>query len=463
MEDQQQFGSLDDDGNSLADIAAAAAADPPAAKRLSVDQGGDKRNSTFENSSVGNNHMSTLSSQHLRTSSASSSSSGSNKPKGIVYKKADRNALSESLCHLFQNEILTDLSVIVDEKEEIRAHKAILASQSPYLRKLIQEAEFKQDLSIDAIGFDEPLLTIVLDGISYDIAEKIIGFMYSGKIVLTDNNVIDVFLTSNLMNIVELKQKCEEHVSSYISCDSLQVLLQAARTHHAKELEKRCISFFQNNAEAVLQSEAFLEVSESILVDLLCKDFYIPNELLVFDFVLKWGKTKRRNLSMQSKANGSIPSVQDLVVQPMRYVRLISMPKSALESRVAYSEVVDEDLLLEVLFRKLQTGLVYSAGETYESPDALDSQGNPVKFYLKARRGTWKKLVDFPSETEYSEYMKSVLRPGMLLRAVNTYEQVHQGDVGEFVQFNAGIPPCQVRWQIYGNTYWLFWRDLEIV
>jgi hypothetical protein len=172
---------------------------PRAAKRVSVEINGKRiaasSNSTFENSSIGNNSIekSTASVQamHLRASSLS------NKVKGTVYRKQDRNALSESLSFLFQNEILTDMVVVVDEKEEIRAHRAVLASQSPYLRRLIEDAEKEQDFS--EIGLDESL-TIVLDGISYDVAEKIIGFMYSGKIVLTDNNVIDVFLTSNLVS-----------------------------------------------------------------------------------------------------------------------------------------------------------------------------------------------------------------------------------------------------------------------
>jgi hypothetical protein len=72
-------------------------------------------------------------------------------------------------------------------------------------------------------------------------------------------------------------------------------------------------------------------------------------------------------------------------------------------------------------------------------------------------------MADFSSEDAYAAYMKSVLKPGMMLQAVRTYENVNEGDRGEFVQFNSGIPPCQVRWQGYGSTYWLYWRDLIIV
>jgi len=75
----------------------------------------------------------------------------------------------------------------------------------------------------------------------------------------------------------------------------------------------------------------------------------------------------------------------------------------------------------------------------------------------------YKKLKDFENEALYSAYLKQVLKKGMTLRCVNTYESVNEGDEGEFVQFNANWPPCQVSWSEYGSTYWLFWRDLEIV
>lgn len=225
----------------------------------------------------------------------------------------------------------------------------------------------------------------------------------------------------------------------------------------------------------MLNSESFLEIPEDALINILCKDFFISNELAVFDFVLKWGKFKRRNLAMKEIPKSpckspssriikdSVPSVKQILKNVMPFVRLISIPKEPLESKVAHADVVEDDLLLEVLYRKMQNGLVYSAGESYSSPNAIDLHGNPVKYYLKPRRGNWKRLCDFDTETQYGDYLKSVLRPGMLLRAVNSYEQIREGDVGEFLQYNTGVPPCQVRWQIYGNTYWLFWKDIELV
>jgi hypothetical protein len=40
---------------------------------------------------------------------------------------------------------------------------------------------------------------------------------------------------------------------------------------------------------------------------------------------------------------------------------------------------------------------------------------------------------------------------------------INKGDVGTYVQTNAGTPPCQVKWRAYGATYWVQWADIEIV
>jgi hypothetical protein len=53
-----------------------------------------------------------------------------NSNKGKMYRKEDRGMISGSLSFIYENEILTDLTIIVgdDSKEEIKAHKAILVS-----------------------------------------------------------------------------------------------------------------------------------------------------------------------------------------------------------------------------------------------------------------------------------------------------------------------------------------------
>ena len=76
---------------------------------------------------------------------------------------------------------------------------------------------------------------------------------------------------------------------------------------------------------------------------------------------------------------------------------------------------------------------------------------------------TYKKRKDFLNNEEYSEYVSRTVKKGMLVRAVESYESIQEGDVGVFVQSNVLKPPAQFKWLLNGKTYWVFWHQVEIL
>ncbi|XP_067389128.1 cullin-9-like [Emydura macquarii macquarii] len=70
---------------------------------------------------------------------------------------------------------------------------------------------------------------------------------------------------------------------------------------------------------------------------------------------------------------------------------------------------------------------------------------------------------DFFSHDSYVEYMQENLKPGMMVRMLEDYEEISAGDEGEFLQRNNGMPPLQVLWQSTGRTYWVPWHNVEII
>lgn len=49
------------------------------------------------------------------------------------------------------------------------------------------------------------------------------------------------------------------------------------------------------------------------------------------------------------------------------------------------------------------------------------------------------------------------------MRARISYESVSQGDYGVYRQTNDGTPPAQFSWDGLGDTYWVFWHQVEIL
>ena len=59
----------------------------------------------------------------------------------------------------------------------------------------------------------------------------------------------------------------------------------------------------------------------------------------------------------------------------------------------------------------------------------------------------------------YGNYIKSVLKAGMRVRAI---AGTRSGDSGSYVMTNGGTPPCQCRWDGYGDTFWVRAHDATV-
>ena len=82
----------------------------------------------------------------------------------------------------------------------------------------------------------------------------------------------------------------------------------------------------------------------------------------------------------------------------------------------------------------------------------------------KRRKGPYSQREEFSSDRDYGIYIKSLLKPGMKVRARCSYETVSKGDYGVYKQTNEGSPPAQFEWEgLGGDTYWVFWHMVEIL
>jgi len=283
-----------------------------------------------------------------------------------------------------------------------------------------------------------------------------IEFLYTGEIDISDAEVVDLFTLADQYQLTELKKVCEDHVSEGISLECVIPMLISAKQHTADQLLRKCLDFISANATQVLDQEAFTLLPEDLLIDLLQVDFR-ASEAKVFMAVVRWGEAQTRI------KNDSLKNVLKNVI---RQVRFVSIKKDFLKRVVLPMDVLPREVLVDVLMERIRDP-VYMASDDDKEEEDKDEEDNKEedvdKPWLQPRGRVYKTMADFPNEEAYAEYMKAILRPGMVLRAIRGYENVPEGDTGTFVQFNSGIPPCQANWRGFGSTYWLYWRDVEIV
>ena len=134
----------------------------------------------------------------------------------------------------------------------------------------------------------------------------------------------------------------------------------------------------------------------------------------------------------------------------------------------------------------LQVGMYVRAIEEYESVSEGDlgiyKQSNdgrpPAQFAWDGLGGKtywvyWHQVVILPnpyrnrdtfsSDQVYGWYIKANLRVGMQVRARVGYESVTEGDIGIYKQTNEYNPPAQFAWDGLGETYWVYWHQVEIL
>ncbi|XP_030051562.1 cullin-9 [Microcaecilia unicolor] len=70
---------------------------------------------------------------------------------------------------------------------------------------------------------------------------------------------------------------------------------------------------------------------------------------------------------------------------------------------------------------------------------------------------------DFSSHDSYVEYVQENLKPEMIVRMLEDYDEISAGDEGVFRQSNSGHPPVQVFWHSIGRTYWVHWYMIQII
>jgi hypothetical protein len=360
---------------------------------------------------------------------------------GREYSSQKRQDLAQGLRWLWESGRYLDTELVAADGDPIRVHGVVLAACSEPFKAMLSG------------GYTETVeRRIVLPIHRHRVVKRMVQFMYTGEIEIADDMVMDLFSLADEFQMIELKRVCEEHVATGISVKSVLPLLSAAKNHTAEQLYQKCLEFFKNHAVDVLQLESWVSVDEDIVIDLLQMDFRIQ-EIKVFQAVVKWGEYRVK------QSNGKL-KLKDAVANIIKFVRFISIKKDYLKKTVFSMDILPKEILIDVLMERIKDPKVMVDEDDDEKSDQLNLTYKP---WMKSRGRMFKVFADFASENEYAEYLKSMIRPGTLLRAMRTYENVLEGDIGAFIQYNSGIPPCQVNWRGFGNPYWLYWRDVEIV
>ncbi|KAJ5069911.1 pep-cterm sorting domain-containing protein [Anaeramoeba ignava] len=251
--------------------------------------------------------------------------------------------LSSDLTKLFnQNEEnYFDFEIVCKWKNKehlFKTHKSILSVRSEYFKGLFNSKmkEFQEN-------------KMVLEDVSKKTLNSILNYFYSGKIQINLENAVKILLFSSKYLIQELTDYISNFVMQTCQIEIVVDLLKIFESRNINLLVDFCYEFIQENFAQFIQSEFFLKLKESQLMQVLSKDNLDVNEFAIFEGLIKWG---RHNSNIQNDLDQMDQSekktLSDSLSNLMKNIRFIEFSNQELENALQ-TGVIPEGMNKEIV------------------------------------------------------------------------------------------------------------------
>lgn len=161
-------------------------------------------------------------------------------------------------------------------------HKVILAARSEYFRAMLfgglsESTKNEITMKVNAAAF-----------------KILLKYIYTGKINLRQmltpqmNLLLDTLGLANLYGYVELKDEISNFLKNSLRLDNVCNILDASRLYELDSLVNICYTFIDKNAEDLLSHESFKYLYKDSLMELLARDSFCVDEVIIFKAVHSW-------------------------------------------------------------------------------------------------------------------------------------------------------------------------------
>ncbi|XP_060859404.1 kelch-like protein 2 [Metopolophium dirhodum] len=236
------------------------------------------------------------------------------------YKKSTFVDMYEGLQSLRNSEIFCDIKLETDDHKIITAHKVVLSAASPYFHAMFTNfAKRNHDL-------------VVIRKIDYNSLLLLVNFIYTGQIVVTEENVQDLLPAANLLQLQEVKEACCDFLQSQLCPTNCIGINAMADLHSCTKLIRSSELYILQHFPDVFGGDEFLSLSSEQVIKLISSDkLTVPSEEKVFESVISWVKYE-------------LDSRQCILPQLMEHVRLALTSKNYLLKIVAKDPLIKKCL-----------------------------------------------------------------------------------------------------------------------
>ena len=139
-----------------------------------------------------------------------------------------------------------------------------------------------------------------IKGVTGDSMELLLDFCYTGEIIVTENNVEDLFLAADLLGFSHAQEACASFLLDQLDLGNCIGILQLGEKHACTELCSKTQSYINTNFKAVAECNEILSLDAKRLKDFLESDeIVVDDEFEILQFILSWVQNdvkKRRKM-----------------------------------------------------------------------------------------------------------------------------------------------------------------------
>lgn len=164
------------------------------------------------------------------------------------------------------------------DHELYHCHKIILSAASPYFKAMftggLKESEMDR---------------VRLQGICPAAMSRIIAFMYSGQVRVTEVDVCQLLAAAAMLQVANVIEACCSFLERQLDSSNAIGIAEFAEQHGCCALQQKANQFIERHFSKVCKEEEFLQLTDDRLIKLIRRDqLNVQGECEVYNAVMDW-------------------------------------------------------------------------------------------------------------------------------------------------------------------------------
>ena len=252
----------------------------------------------------------------------------------LINKAVDYSRSNEAfrlLQYANENRLLgffNDVTIKVQNKI-FPANRMILSCYSKFFEKTFQ-VEMKEKYES----------SVTMHNISMKSMQTIIDFIYTGKIVIDNGNVMDLLSAADYLFVDEVKQYCFEFLASVLNTENCVEILSKAQLYENSSLESDAYAYINDNFANIIKANTLNDLHFKDIISCLKNiDRKKISEQLMYQTIINWTKHDE-----SSRKNDFVELFQLMKLDKLPYdffMTVVVQEKLIKEYLVCLSSVID--------------------------------------------------------------------------------------------------------------------------